>query len=1055
MARIGTRRRPYTRSCNALNIVNLDGHIDILNQLVVGDLNRSYGYTLANLLDLRVGDTRKLGNAIANLCLCHTCLQCYANLIACIERRSLIQRIIIDYNRIIRSSCSLGHNDQVIISIVATINISQNYALEYIIAIGIINSRVRGHRRDQFGDSYDRRSRLFLLSRCRGEGLNLAIGGLLALHSVCTVLVGALLNQLGNLNRERLGNSRRCNLSVVSHAIHSVLNTNLSGSLGYARVRTCKGCAGCGHVGSLARNNGQHLNGNLSCTKLNIIQTVGIRLTGVAECNSQSLLRSVLGRQVERVRGPGVHRVDSLVGIGVRLNNLPSCRSNIARKVLRRYNLELRVILGLEVPRQIEGQLLALGISYVELGHHSVGYNLRHRRAVRSYVDIFRAVAVSLTKPAQISICGPASVGRSEGPLAAGVNLIVLDCCKVISKVGDCYVCILLGCEGLHVTLILLAVNHYVSIVLVVGAVVQGVERDREGRLDCQSLLNGVVSRALSLVSDASLRDRAIELVATANGCTTHRDVGCLGSLNHGNRLDLHSLVLGREGQVVDTELLLSNLRNELQANDALVLSNGERCGGNLPTITGVASQRQRLVGRTAVGGIVCLELRSVICAVNTQTHRQVDILSVAHVDVVHNEYNIGLVTECVVATRCTSVALRSVRLTEVEGSARIGCTCATQTLTNETASSLECVELSICRQNNTVERLVVELGTLNGRIAWFGRILTLATCCQVNLLTTSTGCQVDIVNAGCDACVHLDIEILSSLLQRKIGRRLIPRAIIRAGVGDRSPLHAISTQRNLKLSRVERSIVVAVLVTLNTPLHMQILLAIESDLVDSERATCCEIEVIDTRRLVLGVVRVVVLGVVRGRVATNGYALRIVGNLGSTRTLLVEFLELVSVGPLVVRILRRSLAIEVVSEDNLGVSLLTLLLDVDRTLEQNGRNDDLGLTSRACITAHGYGQRVVAITLVGINHTPIGVARHSCPRTIATYSESLAALRCIELQGERFESLARQFLGDLQLRNNRIDLLGVTPCERHRDEQHRQSEKQMLQMFHNSFVFS
>ena len=394
-------------------------------------------------------------------------------------------------------------------------------------------------------------------------------------------------------------------------------------------------------------------------------------------------------------------------------------------------------------------------------------------------------------------------------------------------------------------------------------------------------------------------------------------------------------------------------------------------------------------------------------------------------------------------------------RLTEVEGSARIGCTCATQTLTNETASSLECVELSICRQNNTVERLVVELGTVNGRIAWFGRILTLATCCQVNLLTTSTGCQVDIVNAGCDACLHLDVEVLSSLLQREVGRRLIPRAVIRAGVGDLGPLHAVSTQRELELGRVERSIVVAVLVTLNTPLHMQILLAIESDLVDSERATSCEIEVIDTRRLVLGVVRVVVLGVVRGRVATNGYALRIVGNLGSTRTLLVELLELVSVGPLAIRILRRSLAIEVVSEDNLGVSLLTLLLDVDRTLEQNGRNDDLGLTSRACITAHGYGQRVVAITLVGINHTPIGVARHSCPRTIATYSESLAALRCIELQGERFESLARQFLGDLQLRNDRIDLLGVTPCERHRDEQHRQSEKQMLQMFHNSFVFS
>ena len=233
---------------------------------------------------------------------------------------------------------------------------------------------------------------------------------------------------------------------------------------------------------------------------------------------------------------------------------------------------------------------------------------------------------------------------------------------------------------------------------------------------------------------------------------------------------------------------------------------------------------------------------------------------------------------------------------------------------------------------------------------------LVRSACCQINLLTSSTGCQVDIVNAGCDACLHLDVEVLSSLLQREVGRRLIPRLIIRAGIGNLGPLLTIGTQRELELGRVERSIVVAVLVTLNTPLHMQILLAIESDLVDSEATTSREVEVVYTRRLVLSVVRVVVLDVVRGRIATNGYALRIVGNLGSTRTLLVVVLELVSIGPLAIRILRRSLAIEVVSEDNLGVSLLTLLLDVDRTLEQNGRNDNLGLTSRACITAHGYG---------------------------------------------------------------------------------------------------
>ena len=234
----------------------------------------------------------------------------------------------------------------------------------------------------------------------------------------------------------------------------------------------------------------------------------------------------------------------------------------------------------------------------------------------------------------------------------------------------------------------------------------------------------------------------------------------------------------------------------------------------------------------------------------------------------------------------------------------------------------------------------------------------------------------------------------------------------------------------------------------------MQLLLAFESDLIDGEVTVCCEIEVIHTRRLVDRVVRVVVLGIVRRRVATNRYAIRTVGNLGSTRTLLIVLLELISVGPLVVRILRRSLTIEVVEEDNLSVGLLALLLDVDRTLEQNGRNDDLGLTRSTRIATNGYGQRIVAITLIGIDHTPIGVARNRSPSAVATYGEGLAALRCIELQGKRFESLACQFLGDLQLRNNRIDLLGITPCKRHCDEQHRQREKQMLQMFHRSFCF-
>ena len=392
-------------------------------------------------------------------------------------------------------------------------------------------------------------------------------------------------------------------------------------------------------------------------------------------------------------------------------------------------------------------------------------------------------------------------------------------------------------------------------------------------------------------------------------------------------------------------------------------------------------------------------------------------------------------------------------RLTEVESSARVVCSSTAQTLTNKTASSLECVKLGICRQNDTVERLVVEFGAIGARLV-AGLLLALA-CCEVNLLTTSTGRQLDIIDTGCNACLHLDVEVLGSLFELEVSRSLIPRAISRTGVGQLRPLLTVGTQRYDELLGVERSIVVAVLITLNTPLHMQLLLAIESDLIDGEVTTCCKVEVVHTRRLVDRVVRVVVLGIVRGRVATNGYAMRAIGNLGSTRTLLVKLLELISEGPLVVRILRRSLTIEVVEEDNLSVGLLALLLDVDRTLEQNGRNDNLGLARSTRIATNGYGQRVVAIALVGIDHTPIGVARNRSPSAVATYGESLATLRCIELQGERFESLACQFLGDLQLRNDRIDLLGVTPCKRHRDEQHRQSEKQMLQMFHNSFGFN
>ena len=435
---------------------------------------------------------------------------------------------------------------------------------------------------------------LFLLRSRRSEGLNLTIGGLLALNGVSAVVVAALLNQLRQSNRKRLGNSRSCNLRVISCTRQTILNTNLSRCLGYARIRTCHSCGGSGYVGSLARSYGQHLNNCLSSTKLDIIQTIGIRLTRVAECYGQSLLRSVLGREIERVRSPSVDRVDRLIGIGVRLDNLPSCRCNVACKVLRRYNLELRVVLSIfEVPSQVKGQLLALCVSHVELGHHGISHNLAHRRAVRSNIDILRAVfIIGLTEPAQISICGPACVGRSEGPLAAGINLIVLDTCEIISEVG--YGCceILLGCEVLYLALILLAVNHYISVVLVVGTVGQRVERYREGRLDSQRLLNGVVGCTRNLIGYTNLRDRTVELVATAQRCTTLGDVGCVGSLNHGNRLDLHVLVLGREGQVVNTELLISNLRYELQAYDALALGYGERRGGQFPFIGCVAGQR-------------------------------------------------------------------------------------------------------------------------------------------------------------------------------------------------------------------------------------------------------------------------------------------------------------------------------------------------------------------------------------------------------------------------------------------------------------------------------
>ena len=229
----------------------------------------------------------------------------------------------------------------------------------------------------------------------------------------------------------------------------------------------------------------------------------------------------------------------------------------------------------------------------------------------------------------------------------------------------------------------------------------------------------------------------------------------------------------------------------------------------------------------------------------------------------------------------------------------------------------------------------------------------------------------------------------------------------------------------------------------------MQFLLTAQSDLLNGKGTTSSKIEVIHTRCLILRVLRIVVFKIIRGRVATNGYALRVVGNLGSTRTLLVIILELVSEWPLVVRILCRSLAIEVIEEDNLCVSLLTRLLDIDRTLEEDRRNDNLGLTGSAGIAAYRNGQSVVALALFGSYNCPIGVARNGCPSAIATHGEGLAALDCIELQCERFESLTCDLLGNLQLGNYRINIFGVTPCKRQCEEHHRQSKKQMLQMFH------
>ena len=212
------------------------------------------------------------------------------------------------------------------------------------------------------------------------------------------------------------------------------------------------------------------------------------------------------------------------------------------------------------------------------------------------------------------------------------------------------------------------------------------------------------------------------------------------------------------------------------------------------------------------------------------------------------------------------------------------------------------------------------------------------------------------------------------------------------------------------------------------------------------ERSTCLEVEVVDTRCDICRVVRSVVLRIVRDAVSTNSNAARLVGHLGDTGTLFVEALERIRKRP-VATCIRSLFAIEVIEVDHLSLGLFAGLLDGYRLLVEDCRYGNCSRTFGSRVAGYRDIDGSVAFAAFGRYDNPLVIARNRCPVTVAPDGETLCRLSRPEGQRQGGYGFSASLLGDLQRRDNRIDLFGVTSCKQCREESYRQQQKHLGQI--------